>query len=393
LQVLDRNYPTVPADQTEPGAVLPQKHPLVQYYAAFCKQKLGEGSARDWQAGSELSPSLVFPSSKTDRVVLEAALAANQSDATAHYLLGMLLFSKGLTDDGVAHWTEAKQLAPHLPVIDVEMGNFFLKLKGDPQRALASFREAMKNDPDNPVAYAGLDSALSMTGVSAQERADLLSQYPSADAQDSKMPADLVYQLALTRAEAGQFERAAAPFKNRFFPSEEGGITSGEVLFEIKLLQAESWAKAGNCTQAGEFIAGKQPGMGMDGRTARDYVKLAGIAKGCAQAKESEEFLHRATASTERSDLVWADKAKVISGSRDARQADEQIANSLAAAEKHPATGSHPGSWWFEIAQLQAAAHHNEQARQSFEQVLAQPDTRMSHHLAREALAELSAGK
>ena len=150
LQVLDRTYLPVPADQSEPGSVLPQKHPLVLYYAAFCKEKLGEGAARDWQAGSELSPSLVFPSSKTDRVVLEAALAANRSDATAHYLLGTLLFSKGLTDDGMAQWAEAKQLAPHLRVIDVDMGDYYLRLKGDPQRALTSFREAMKNDPDNP---------------------------------------------------------------------------------------------------------------------------------------------------------------------------------------------------------------------------------------------------
>jgi len=34
---------------------------------------------------------------------------------------------------------------------------------------------------------------------------------------------DLVYQLALTRAEAGQYDRALALFVNRFFPSEEEG--------------------------------------------------------------------------------------------------------------------------------------------------------------------------
>ena len=57
------------------------------------------------------------------------------------------------------------------------------------------------------------------------------------------MPANLVYQLALTRAEAQQYEQALALFKNRFFPSEEGGTTSDEVLLEIKLMQAEAWAK------------------------------------------------------------------------------------------------------------------------------------------------------
>ena len=393
LQVLDRTYPQLPADQSEPGSVPPQKNPLVRYYSAFCKEKLGQDAQRDWQSASELSPSLVFPSSETDRVVLEAALAVNRSDATAHYLLGTLLFSKGLTDAGMAQWTKAKQLAPHLPVVDVDMGNYLLKLKGDPQRALISFREAMKNDPENAMAYVGLDEAMSLTGASAEERADLLSQYPSADAPDSKMPADLVYQLALARAEARQYERALALFKNRFFPSEEGGITSGQVLFEIKLMQAEAWARAGNCAQAEDSIAGKQPGMGPEGRSARDYVKLAGIAQSCAQARESEEFLHRAAASVEPADLVWAIHAKESLGSYDSRTAEEQVASSLTASENDMSAGSHPASWWYNVGLLQAALHRKEQARHSFEQALALPDPQMFHHLAREALTELSAGK
>src|SRR5208337_3028026 len=153
---------------------------------------------------SELSPRLVFPASNTDRIVLEAALAANRRDATAHYLLGTHLFSKGLSDAGMVHWAEAKQFAPHLQVVDVAMGDALLKLKGDPQGALASFREGLRNDPDNAEVYVGLDEAMSLTGASAAERAAVLSQYPLADAPDSKMPAELVYQLALTRAEATQ---------------------------------------------------------------------------------------------------------------------------------------------------------------------------------------------
>ncbi len=41
LAVLGRTYPTVPADQSEPGSVLPQQHPMVHYYAAYCDAKLG----------------------------------------------------------------------------------------------------------------------------------------------------------------------------------------------------------------------------------------------------------------------------------------------------------------------------------------------------------------
>jgi tetratricopeptide (TPR) repeat protein len=391
LEVLDREYPSVPADQSEPGTMPPQKHPMVRYYAAYCKEKLGTGAERDWQEAAELSPSLVFPSSETDRTVLEAALKANRNDATAHYLLGTLLFSKGVSDAGMAEWTEAKQLAPHLPVLDVEMGDVFLKLKGDPRRALTSFRESLKNDAENAEGYVGLDEAMSLTGASAEERADLLSQYPSADAADTKMPAELVYQLALARAEAGQYERALAPFKDRFFPSEEGGITSGQVVFEIKLMQAEAWAKAGNCAQAEDFLAGKQPGMGLDGRTARDYVKLAGMARSCAHEKTSDEFLHKAAASGDGADLVWAIRAKESLGLLDSEKANEQIAHSLAAAENQQASGSQPAARWYGLGLLQAALNQKEQARKSFEQALVLPDARMTHHLAREALAELAA--
>jgi tetratricopeptide (TPR) repeat protein len=392
LQVLDRAYLPVPADQSEPGSVLPQKHSLVAYYAAYCKEKLGDGTQRDWQAASELSPSLVFPSSETDRVVLEAALKANTKDATAHYLYGTQLFSKGLIDPGMAQWTETKQLAPHLPVVDVDMGRVFLTLKGDPQRALASFREAIRNDPDNAEAYVGLDEAMSVTGASAEERAEALSQYPSADAPDSKMPADLAYQLALTRAEAGQYERALAPFENRFFPSEEGGIASGQVVFEIGLMQAEAWARTGGCSQAETLIAGKQPGMSLEGRTARDYVKLAGIAQSCKHAQESKAFLEKAAVSVEPADRTWAIQAKKFLGVYDPAKAEEPIAAALAAAENHRAAGSQSGSWWYNIGLLQAALNRKDQARQSFEHVLVLPDARMFHHLAREALARLSAG-
>jgi len=393
LDVLDRHYPSTPADQSEPGSVLAQKHPLVRYYAAYCKQKLGADAEQNWQAAAELSANFVFPSTDMDRVVLQAALAVNGKDATAHYLLGTLLFSKGLTDEGMANWAEVKQLAPHLQVVDVDMGNALLKVKGNQQAALAAFREAARNDAENPEGYVGLDEAMSATGAPAVERAAVLSQYPSADAPDSRMPANLVYQLALTRAEAAQFEKALALFKNRFFASEEGGTTSGQVLFEVKLMQAEASAQAKNCAEADKLLGDLQPEMGLDGGSAREYLKLAGIARSCGRTKQSEDFLHRAAAGVEGADLVWAIKAQKILGTYDSVKANQRLTESLAEAEGSLAASSHSGYWQYTVAMLQAALNQKEKARDSFEKALILADNHMSHHLAREALAELSAGR
>lgn len=393
LDVLDRTYSPVAADESEPGSVLPQKHPLVLYYAAYCKQKLGADAPQNWRAASELSPSLVFPSSETDRVVLEAALAANAKDATAHYLLGTLLFSKGLIDTAMTHWAMAKLLVPHMRVIDVDMGDALLKVKGDPRGALASFHQGIRNDPENAEVYVGLDEAMSVTGVSAVERAAVLSQYPSADAPDSKMPAELVYQLALTRAEAAQYEQALALFKDRFFPSKEGGETSGEVVFEIKLLQADARAKAHHCAEAEDILSGKQPGTSLDARSARDYLKLAGIARSCGHDNEADAFLRKAAAGVDFANLAWAIQAEKLLGTYDAAMADQRAAESLAGAERRLESSTPSGSLEYAVGMLQDVLNQKEQARKSFEKTLILPDDHMSHHLAREALAKLSAGK
>lgn len=393
LQVLDRTYERVAPDQSEPGSVLPQKHPLVLYYAAYCKQKLGADAPQNWRAASELSPNLVFPSSITDRVVLQAALAANNKDATAHYLLGTLLFSKGLNDQGMAHWAEAKRLDEHMPVVDVDMGDALLKLKRDPQRALAAFHEGMIDDPNNAAVYAGLDAAMSLTGTSAEERAATLSKYPSADASNSKMPASLVYQLALTRAEAKQFPQALALFKDRFFPSEELGTTSEEVLLEIKVMQAEAWAKTGKCETAEDFISSELPEMKLHGASAREYLKMAEITRSCGQTKESEELLHEADAGADPTDLVWQIQAEKSLGTYDARKAEVRLADALAVVEGHLKTSTYIGLWMYTVGALQADLNRKELAKESFQRCLLLPDAHMSHHLAREALAEIATGK
>ena len=390
LNVLERTYPAVPEDQTEPGSTLPQNNPLVLYYAAFCKGKLGNDASRSWQAAAQLSPSLVFPSSAMDHVVLEAALAANSSDGTAHYLLGNLLFSKGLYDTGVEHWTEAKKLAPQMPVLDASLGKSWLHVKGNPEHARESFEEGSKNDPTNPDIYVGLDAAMSLTGASAKERTAALERYPSADA--SAMPANLVYQLALTRAEAGRYDQALALFKDRFFPSEEGGVSAAQVLFEINLMHAEAEAAAGKCVDAETFLANEHPGLGLNGAVAHAYLRMATIAKRCNRPQEAEQLLQKAAASENIADMVWAARAKQLLGNYDAAQEQQKLKASLSHAMHVADTSSYTGWWWYNIGAIELALNHKDSAQESFNNALLFPDSMMSHHFSRVIMADSGAG-
>ena len=54
VNVLSRKYPAVNADQSEPGAVLPQNNPMVAYFRGYCRQKLGESGASDYMEAARL---------------------------------------------------------------------------------------------------------------------------------------------------------------------------------------------------------------------------------------------------------------------------------------------------------------------------------------------------
>jgi tetratricopeptide (TPR) repeat protein len=394
LSVLDRVYPETPQDQSEPGSVLPQNHPLVHYYTAYCKSKLGQDAQSDLRTATSLSSSFVFPSSTTDQVVLESAVTANRNDPTAHYLLGTLLFSKGLHDEAIAHWAEAKRLNPKMPVLDAEMGKAWLFVKDDPKNALVSFREGTIDDPTNSDNYAGLDAAMSLTSVSARDRAAELGRYPSADnASVSNMPANLVYQLALTRAEAGQYGQAFALFNGRFFPSEEGGVSAAQVLFEVKLMQAAANAEAGHCAEAETFLAGDHTGRVVNEAVSRPYFKMAAIAKTCRNFQQAEGFLQKAAASKIRADAGWANQAQRILGANDPQDGRQKLQASLAAAHRVKDASAFTGWWWYNIGIMQSALHRKDQASEAFRKALLLPDSMMSHHLSREAIADIGSGK
>ncbi|MDP9169127.1 MAG: DUF5107 domain-containing protein, partial [Acidobacteriota bacterium] len=117
LRFLDRQYAPVPASETEPGAVLPQNNPLVLYYRGYARSKLGQNPAADFKAASALPILYIFPSRASSIAVLNAALAKNDSDATAHALAGDLALLSLDEDQADRHWRKALSLNPGLPGI------------------------------------------------------------------------------------------------------------------------------------------------------------------------------------------------------------------------------------------------------------------------------------
>jgi tetratricopeptide (TPR) repeat protein len=387
LALLTRDYPEVPPEQKEPGAPLPQNHPVVAYYRAWCREKLGESP--DYSAASGLSAAYAFPDGAMTLAVLEAAVKANPSDATAHYLLGDLRLTSGLADQAIAEWNTARKINPKIPVLDASLGRTLLRIKNDPQAAMEAFRAGLGPDPGNLELYAGLETTLSMLGKPAGERIAALERYPDA----AHMPTSLAYDLALSYAEAGNFEKARGMFANRFFAREEGGTNVRQVWIRVRALEARANAAQRRCDAAlnildhlGEpfpaldftrdglapFLAepGNQPALGF-------------VESHCGRAAAANRRLENLTKRTDAASLGF--------GYQLARELPDfqpaEWATRLQSATRR--SGRSAAAAWpaFLAALLQSEV--GKPAPEAFRSVFLLPDRNLAHHHAREAMAAM----
>lgn len=375
-----------PPDQSEPGALLPQDHPLVAYYRGYCREKMHAGGAADYARASELSTRYVFPNRADSKPVLVAAINANPHDNTARYLLGTWYFARGMTDDALAQWQSARSEARQIPVLHADIGRALLFIKHDFKGALEAFREGLPIDARNVALYQGMDQAMSLLRYPARERAEMLSKYPDGTA----MPASLVYELALNRAEAGEFEAALALFHNRFFPREEGGTNVRQVWVEVRAQQALSLAKAGKCDAAleitrviGDPVEGlsfTQDGLALFISSARTQLLIGQVEGACG--RKTDRLIQVANAHGP-SGLFWAQQAARELPGYDAGAwwARLEAALRLAVPDAEASATA-----LYNAGLMNQALGHTVGARQQFERTLLLPDRNMSHHLARLAL-------
>jgi tetratricopeptide (TPR) repeat protein len=216
VEILSRDYPAVDSDRSEPGMTLPQHNPLVAYFRGFCREKSGELGAKDYEEASRLSTLYVFPSTSDDRLALEASLRSNPGDATAHYLLGNWYFARGKTAEALREWRAAHERNRKIPALDASTGLAYLHESRDFGQAFEAFHAGIEDDSRNIVNYSGALDTMTLLGKPVQERVKELERYPDL----RQMPNVLVYELALNRAEAGDYDGAAGLFRDRFFSRE-----------------------------------------------------------------------------------------------------------------------------------------------------------------------------
>ena len=393
MDLLSRNYPAPVDGESEPGQLPPNKHPLVAYYRGYCHEKLGQSASGDFGTAAKLSADYVFPSRAEDLQVLTAALTTNPKDASAHYLLGTLYFSKGITDQALTEWDQARRLNPQIKVLHASLGRALLHAKNDPEQALRVFQEGLHTDTRNVALYTGIDQALSILRHPPQERVAALEQYPD----HVNMPTSLVYEWILNLTEAEELEKASALFQNRFFQREEGGTNVRQVWLEVQLQKALSKAKQGQCfdvLKIADHLAEPVPDLAFthDGlepflQSSRINYLLGNVYKSCNAPEKAEAHYKQAAEKANFTDAVWAWRASQQLPNFDADLAKQKLQQMLEQMKRSGESGSPRGWWLYNFAMLDAALGNTRQAEKQFHEALLSPDVLMTHHLTRLAMS------
>ena len=394
LVVLSRDYPPPQADQSEPSELPPGKHPMIAYFRGYCRERLGQPGADDYRLASQLSTSYVFPSTAEELIALRSAVRANPEDTSAHYLLGTLYFSRGLTERALAEWSHAREANRNVPVLDASLGLALLHEKHDPERAIVAFRDGLRTDPANVTIYRGADQALSFLAKPPGEIAQILEKFPDL----ANAPSGLIFELILSLSEAGDFQRAEDLFHNRFFAREEGGTNVRQVWVEVELQKMLSLARNGRCPdalQTGEHLGAvvdvlpfTRDGLEPFLQSARTNYLVATAYSACGQSKEAQRKLQIASAASAPDELLWAWLAARKLAATDEQQWRDRLQSALLQVINRSENSSYPGWWDYSAGALAAALGQKQEADLQFQKALLLPDRMLSYHLTRLARLE-----
>ena len=374
---------------------MPQQHPLIAYYRGYCREKLGESGAADFAATARLSTRYVFPNRAETIPVLQAALRANPSDATAHFLSGSMYLSGGMVDEALREWNEARRLNRTIPVLHRDLGLVLLQLKNAPDQALEVFREGLAYDRANLGLYAALSQTMTLLNRPASERVEALRQFPDP----ASMPPALVYDLALSLSEDGKAAEGEKLFENRFFARQEGGTNVRQIYLEVALLNALQLARAGRreeALSAAHQFGKERSGMAFtrdglepflnDARTEFYLGEIESLAGAMDAAREHWRKAGKFSGGTALNVAFAARAAHRLEAN-----ADTDWKPRLEATLARSGNGRANASGLAACARglMLADLGRKDEAAAALRSVFLLPDRGMSHHLARLALSEL----
>ena len=195
--------------------------PMRHYTRAVLLDEVGERdtSVRAYTEAAALPVAYVFPNRIEEMLVLEAAIAANSSDAHAPLYLGNFLYDRRRHAAAILEWERSAALDPACAAAQRNLGIAYFNVQHDTAAALKAFARAFACDPASARLLFERDQLWKRTSVAPASRLAELLRYPDLPGQRD----DLSVELATLFNHTGQPKRALDLLLGRQFQPWEGG--------------------------------------------------------------------------------------------------------------------------------------------------------------------------
>jgi tetratricopeptide (TPR) repeat protein len=160
---------------------------MLRYLRGSFAQARGDSAAAlgHFREAATLPLAGALPHRLLEKTALEQALAANPNDASAHHLLGNLLYGFGQREQGLAQWKEAVRLDERLALPWRNVGYAEAQLAQDDRAALAAYDRAVAlNQSDARVLLERDQTAERLRADPGQRRALLEGLRATVEARD-----------------------------------------------------------------------------------------------------------------------------------------------------------------------------------------------------------------
>lgn len=230
-----------------PATHPPAVHPMQYYFLGYVYHQIGlPTAARKWfAAASELSSQYCFPFRLEAIDVFDAALAANPSDARAHYYLGNLLMDLQ-PDRAIEYWEKSRALDDKLTTVHRNLGWAYYRAKGDLGKAIECYERALKCERLDPRLFLDLDALYEFANVLPQRRMAALEANHDVVVKRQDSFAREITVLVLV----GRYDRAIGYLEDNFFHAEEGREGIHDVYVDAHLLRGLELLDSGRAADA-----------------------------------------------------------------------------------------------------------------------------------------------
>lgn len=195
--------------------------PVILFTLAHIHSNLGQHdeARRVRDRAVAVSLDYCFPSRLEEMMILRSAIAADESNWAAQYLLGNLLYDKRRYEEAIACWETAATQNPANPVVHRNLGIAYFNVCSNPEKALQQFERALEANPRDARVLYERDQLWKRVGETPQRRMNELLQHPSL----VQLRDDLSLELATLYNQVGRPKEALDLLLNRKFQPWEGG--------------------------------------------------------------------------------------------------------------------------------------------------------------------------